>query len=316
VLDADMDFINAVRVVARRQRSGAPTATPVASFFAQIFGFRDFELSAEAVAYIGFSGTLAPGDVDAPIAICRQSLTTDPSDGCESTDPYSCDIGYMLSDGQDKNTAGWTNFSQPCDTADTGDLRDLLTCADSNPYEISLGAPIGATNGVVDAVINHPTNNSLVDCWKHAYYDSDGDGEKDTAIPLDPTNGLPTLLWNLTLPVVNCPEFQVSNCMETCGAVNVNIAWILEKENDPNADAPYKMEDWNMESETNGITRWNSFVAHFNLKTPNGVLATYENGAYKKKSIYFLPDCTPHELKGNTGGHNYGILARFPVLVQ
>ena len=231
-LDANTDFINAVRVVARRQ------TTPAASFFAKLFGFEDFDLSAEAVGYIGFAGTLAPGDVDAPIAICSQSITDNKGDECGGV--YECNIGYMLSDGQDKNTAAWTNFTQPCSTADTGSLRELLTCTKANPNEITLGASIGATNGVVDAVINHPTHESLMDCWKSAYFDSDGDGTKDSLIDTD-GDGWPDRPWNISLPVVNCPSFQVSNCMETCGAVNVNLVWILEKENDINEDAPKKM---------------------------------------------------------------------------
>ena len=314
-LDANTDFINAIRVITRRQ------GTPAASFFARIFGYEGFEMSAEAIGYIGFAGTLAPGEVDAPIAICRQSITDDPNDGCKTDADYDCNMGYMLSDGQDKNTAAWTNFSQPCDTADTTDLRNLLTCADSNPVEINLGGAIGATNGVVDAVINHPVDSSLVNCWKNAQYDSNGDGEKDTPIPLDDRNGLPTRPWNLILPVVNCPSLQVSNCMETCGAVSVNLVWILEKENDIDADAPYKMFNpetntfWENDS-SDGAARWNDFVDTFNLMTPNGQLATVENDGFKKKSIYFLPDCNPHELTGNTGGENFGVLARIPVLVR
>jgi hypothetical protein len=311
-LDADPYFINAVRVVTKRQSS------PVISFFARIFGHQGFQVFTDAVGYIGFAGTLAPGEVDAPIAICSQSLNGNTAaDECESG--YDCNIGYMLSDGQDKNTAAWTNFTQPCSTADTESLRDLLTCTAANPDEIELGGSVGATNGVVDAVINHPTQNNLMHCWKTALYDSNDDGEIDeNDSPIDTDgDGWPDMPWNLTLPTVNCPNLQVSNCMETCGAVNVNIVWILEKENDVDGDAPYKMDKWvEMEDEPDGITRWDSFVTHFKLMTPDGLLATYENGGFKKKSIYFLPDCTPHELKGNTGGHNYGVLARIPVLVE
>ena len=82
------------------------------------------------------------------------------------------------------------------------------------------------------------------------------------------------------------------------------------------------MGDWNADTAadvtdvTDGIQRWDSFVRIFDLRKPDGSLATHENGGFLKKSIYFLPDCTPHELKGTTGGHNYGILARIPVLVK
>jgi hypothetical protein len=112
----------------------------------------------------------------------------------------------------------------------------------------------------------------------------------------------------------------------SCGAVNVNIVWILEKDNKINEDAPRKMFNpltgnlWENNSEDGGV-RWNSFVDEFNLKDPDGQPAYYtedpdDKDGYKKKSIYFMPDCTPHELKGLTGGHNYGVLARIPVLVK
>jgi Flp pilus assembly protein TadG len=305
-LDADLNFINAVRVTARRE------ATPLMFYFAKIFGVQNWSINASAVAYIGFSGTLDPGEVDLPIAICKQSLTGDPSDGCESTTAYECNIGYMLSDGLDKNTAAWTNFSQPCETASTTSMRDLLTCGDANTDPIALGKYMGATNGVVDTLINSPMNPSLVNCWKSAGLDTDGDGWPDQP-------------WNRTLPVVNCPNSHVSNCMESCGAVNVNIVWIIEKENNIDEDAPRKMFHPNGDLLTNdsadGGTRWNSFVDAFGLRDPHGQLAYYtedpsDTDGFKKKSIYFLPDCAPHEIKGDTGGQNFGVLAKVPVLVD
>lgn len=309
-LDQNLNFINAVRVVARRQ------ATPAASFFARIFGFDNFELFREAVAYIGFAGTLAPGEVDLPIAICKQSITGDPAGGCRYNGTFDCNIGYMLSDGQDKNTAAWTNFTQPCETASTPTMRDLLTCTEANPAEINMGAPIGATNGVVDTLIDSKNTPSLMDCWRNATYDPDPDDGIDQSEPLDADgDGYPEKPWNVNLPVVDCPNNQVGNCMDTCGAVNVNILWILRDANKIDDDAPYAMGDWHNDS-SDGITRWNDFVDAFDLMKPDGSLATYENGGFMKKSIYFKPDCSPHELKGNTGGYNYGILARIPVLVK
>lgn len=53
-LDGDPNFINAVRVKTRRQD------TPAASFFAGIFGYQNFSLSTDAVAYIGFAGSVEP----------------------------------------------------------------------------------------------------------------------------------------------------------------------------------------------------------------------------------------------------------------
>jgi hypothetical protein len=34
------------------------------------------------------------------------------------------------------------------------------------------------------------------------------------------------------------------------------------------------------------------------------------------KATYFIPNCTPHIPDGTTGGKNFGVLARIPVLVK
>jgi hypothetical protein len=35
-----------------------------------------------------------------------------------------------------------------------------------------------------------------------------------------------------------------------------------------------------------------------------------------QKTIFILPSCEPHEPSGTTGGENYGVLAKIPVLVK
>ena len=67
-LDENPNFINAVRVRSRRQN------IPIASWFARIFGHDSFEGFAEAVAYIGFAGSLKDSLSNAPIAICKQAI--------------------------------------------------------------------------------------------------------------------------------------------------------------------------------------------------------------------------------------------------
>ena len=140
-LDADPTFINAVRVVARRQ------ASPTASFFARIFGFNNFELSKEAVAYIGFAGSLEPEDAEQPIAICKQSLQDD--DGS-----YTCAAGRMINSGSGTthNSGAWTNFSQePCTTASVPTGRPLV-CGSGNPGTLDLGEGMGTQGGMQDNV--------------------------------------------------------------------------------------------------------------------------------------------------------------------
>lgn len=275
-LDADPDFINAVRVIARRETS------PASSFFARIFNYQSFALQKEAVAYIGFAGTLPPGDVDQPIAICMDSIL--------QNDQYQCNVGRMINSGQNvqsSETGGWTDFNQdnPCQGGtNTNEVEDLV-CGDGNPQTIHLGGDMATNGGNIQTVFD-----SIISCW-----------ESQTG---------KEMLWNLTLPVVTCPGNNVGTCEEVVGAVNVNIVWIIRDENKPNDDAPRKMEDWES-TDLDGMVRWNSFVDHFNLKNVDGTPAPYA-----KKSIYFKPDCNPHIPTGTSGGKNFGVLAKIPVLVK
>jgi hypothetical protein len=59
------------------------------------------------------------------------------------------------------------------------------------------------------------------------------------------------------------------------------------------------------------LDSWNDFASAFELQNVGG-----SNAPYAKKSIYFLPDCSPHDLAGVSGGQNFGVLARIPVLVD
>ena len=292
-IDNDTDFVNAVRVVTRRQ------GTPVASFFATVFGIQSFLVSAEAIAYRGFPGDVESGDLDQPIAICDQAIT--------ANGKVSCNIGRMLNSGSNEathNTAGWTNYSQdPCTTANANDM-DALVCSDGNGTSVSvtLGG-VGATGGVQQS-----TFDAMRQCW----IDS-ANSTTDEGIPNEP--------WNLTLPVVDCPGKNVSNCPKYMGVVEINVIWMTEAGTDPHYDnAPKEMNipatdtseriEWSSSAE-NGYDRWQSFVTKFDLQNVDN-----DPAPYAKKSIYFLPLCSKKTPLGGTGGKNYGILAEIPVLVQ
>ena len=283
-LDSNIDFINAVRVITNR------VDTPAASFFARIFGYESFGLRSEAIAYLGFAGTLTPFVVDQPIAICRESILHDGE--------YSCNVGRMINSGGDvttHQTGGWTSFSQ--DSACTGGTNaqevKSLVCGEGNPDVLRLGEDMATNGGDIQSAFNE-----LISCWE---------AETDKTQP-----------WNMNLPVVSCPSNNVGTCEELRGAVNVNVVWITEAGEDPSYEnAPTQMaglegvvSPWSS-ADPSGENRWNSFVQHFNLKNMDGSPAPYA-----KKSIYFLPDCTPHEPGGVSGGENFGVLAEIPVLVQ
>ena len=305
-------IINAVRVRVAR------SATPVASFFARIFGNDGFTVTASAIAWIGYAADLPPLDYDQPIAICEQSIL--------NNGVYSCNIGRMINSGSNtasSNTAAWTNFSQPCSTAGGSDVPDIISTACSgdgaNADTVFFGAGIGGTGGQVDTALQ-----ALHDCWRNGQNDGvsiDSDG-----------NGIPDQPWKLMLPVIDCPANNVSNCPEVRGAVEVNIVWIQEKQiadskldsTDPNKvpcdTIPCSMAcDSSMDcvngrwSNTDPVarTRWNDFVAAFRLQDATGQPPNPTN-----KAIYFKPSCTPHAPAGTSGGNNFCIRAKIPLLVK
>ncbi len=275
-LDGNPDFINAVRVVARRQNS------PVTTLFAGVLGIDSWAVSTSAVAYIGFAGSSM--HVDQPIAICEEALLNDDGE-------YSCSIGRMINSGQDtqtNQTGGWTSFSQEdaCTGGTNAQEVSSLVCAGGNPEGLQARASMATSGGDIQSAFS-----DLFDCWQ-AQTDQNE-------------------LWNLTLPVVSCPDNNVGPCETLVGAVNLNVVWITGAGADPSyAQAPREMGGWS-NGDSNGTARWNDFVSFFNLKNADGT-----DAPYAKKSIYFLPDCTEHKLVGGPGGENLGLLAKIPVLVE
>jgi Flp pilus assembly protein TadG len=294
-LDLDDAFINAVRVKA--DRSDTP------SFFAKILGFDRFFVSADAVAYIGFAGTLYPLKAVQPIAICKEAITD------SSGKNYSCKYGRMFNSGTSGNTsnsvgtAGWTNFTQPCETVG-GSREDRDLVCRGNPQTVESGYGIGATGGTVI-----PLFDTLYGCWEDTT-------EKNTVM-------------NMTLPVVDCEgQNNMPNCPTVVGVVNLNVLWIEDKAvtNGNNAwqDVPTAMSgegvtSWTCPAESEGFACWTDFVDTYDLKMSDGSTPSlpedYED-MYQQRTIYFFPDCTDHKLTGNTGGENFGILAKIPKLVE
>ena len=282
-LDANPAFINALRVKARRQD------TPSASFFARIFGYENFSLSREAIAYIGFAGTLAPGEADQPIAICRESLLVNGQ--------YTCSIGRMITNHQivaGGESGGWTDFNQdsPCLTGTNAETVRSLICNAGNSDSLILGQSIAMNAGYIQNA-----HGRLRECWLSLT------GE--------------TQPWALTLPVIECPGNNMDSCASVVGAVTVNVVWITPWEDDPSYSwAPWQMENprtgttWSS-NDPDGQVRWNSFVQSFNLQNVDGSPVPYQ-----RRGVYFLPDCNTHQPRGRTGGENFGIMAKIPVLAK
>ena len=343
-LDENVNFINAVRVVAHREN------TPIVTFFARIFGITDTQLSREAVAYIGFAGRLKPQEVDQPIAICEDTLL-DPDDGS-----YNCNIGRMINSGTNETnneTGGWTDFNQegdPCAGGTNAQAVRNLVCAQGNPYTLLLGRNMATSGGEIQVAFD-----DLVDCWNdnsiiNTLTDSDiyewcyesqrysTLAEFIAAQPASIQNAIgdtPNYIrrtWGMTLPVITCPSNNVGTCEIVRGAVEVDVAWINRSQDPqyngvpralfgPNCDTilwdRFGISDGSGTPMPDGtqaerINMWDSFVSDpdLNLQNVDGSFAPYA-----LNSIYFLPNCDVHVPTGVSGGENFGILARIPVLV-
>ena len=301
-LDADPNFINAVRVKVRRQ------TVPAHSFLSKAMGFSNFQMQAEATAYIGFAGSLLEAEADQPIALCEQTLL----DG----DIYRCSTGRMINSGggNTHNTGGWTNFTQePCATASSPTVRPYVGCAPASSPQLEFGEGMGTTGGQIQTVWD-----DFWDCWR-------------TAADISPPDGRPDTIYNLTLPVIDCPGNNVSNCSELVGAVNVNMVWMI-RQTDPNYDwVPLTMDedldgiaDWSCPAGTDPntltdaqfLTCWDDFVTRFNLLNYQDVSVSTFSLSDLNKTMFFLPDCEGHPGTGGTGGRNFGVLAKLPVLVK
>jgi hypothetical protein len=309
-LDADTDLINAVRVTTRRQ------ANPASSFFARIFGFNDFLLSATAVAYLGYVNTINPGEIDIPLAICKETITNNNGD-------LQCNLSRVINSGnqEDSNTGGWTNFSQDteywpegcrnptsAEINGTGQYQDQgsMICGNGNPRPVVIGESMAVFGGAM------PTAFGLfLDCWDEYQANNLADGEIGRFMP---KKGV--------MAVVECGSNNTNGpCpgLPTHPPVSVEIIWVTPR-NWPEPQrwqyAPSQMEDWSYPADpgnTNGQARWESFVDHFQLKNKDGDPAHED---YYPMTIYAKPNCEQVEPMGTGGGSTTGPLALYPKLVN
>ena len=300
-VNRDACDIDSVRVCVERN------ATPVLTFFTKLIGLPPFKPSVCAVAYVGFAGTIQPGKIDWPIAMCYTAVMN------------GCRAGTMIPSGS--NTAAWTNYGQPCDAPAVSDGQSaggmgqvINSCSDAgNTVPLYTGEPMQANGGMLNN-----TFGVTYGCWSSYSFNVPPQFGHGTWTGLlsqlnvnDPYGyNQPTTPWKVRLPVIDCPMNNAgANCGNTAliGAVEVNILWITDQStyHDPDTYAPHAMSKalpdgstltWsgNVASDTpcqicnngscnpcpsdlqlhvdptDGISRWNSFVAAFGIRGPTG----------------------------------------------
>ncbi len=315
VLNADTNFINAVRVVTR---------TSTRSLFANFLGVATSDLSAEAIAYIGFAKELHPRDAEQPIAICQDWLNTNP-----------CNQYRVVPDsGTPNQIARWMTLNQastPSDDISCGEIlrgnQDILS------FETAM---------TITAIASGPFSDFRDQNWdsntRCAMNDSDDDGIRDA--PIDSNNNLiPDRPWILSLPVIDC-----TNTVSTppLGRVMVEILWITPADNPSTlqseicSTAPRRMynsatgSEWTNFS-SDGWLRWHDpvtgFATRFSLRNSSGQILDDCTQPNLQNVMFIKPVCETvngtnrpvRPLTGSTGTTIYGQrgqLAKYPVLVK
>jgi len=323
-LDENTDFINAVKVITRRESTPVVSFLPMLKFLGTIIGHNHFQMQAEAIAYLGFTKDFLELDFDWPVAICEQSLIN------PTTGEWNCTIGRMVGAGDPGNeTGGMTDFSQPCSGGASNPTISQTLPEDcsvdytgGNISPVTVNEDMGLINGQVNDIYK-----SLRNCWAVA---------SGYTKPLE-----------LVLPVVICDENgNVSPCSKLVSAVKVKLIWMSDSNEsikndqmpetyvgiDTDGDGELDIPAW--PSTTDDTTcindcavygtktteyvecYFNCFSEHYNLKKEFGDDAGgYAD--YVQKTYYFMLDCEKMAAPtGTTGSKNYGLIAKIPVLVQ
>jgi len=354
--DGSDPFINAVRVKTWRGNTSVPDATPVTAFFAQIFGIDSFTSGAEATAWLGYASGIAKNEADLPLALCLETVTTEGQfPNCNigrrinsSTALDSSNTGGWTDFSQVSDIYEECKDQCTLGGASTSTVREIYRCDGSiNPSQITFGCPMAAIGGEIATVYA-----DILDCWENNYKGPPGESwhvllpvivcessnvdtcpvvtnaiEVDivfvssggTAKPADAPTSMDGWEWDGSNPdiynkcdpykaQVQSPAKSVADAIAAIAALQ-DIDTIYSGVSDPVAVAG---DRWQGQSNyTSDIARWDCFTDYFQLKNADNSYAPLD-----KKSIYFKPDCSPTKTAGGTGGTNFGILAKRPVLVE
>jgi hypothetical protein len=202
---ADPELVSAVQVAARLD--GVANG-PVPAFFARVIGRNSFTVSASATAYLGWAGTLAPGEIEIPVAIdcCKlrgaecaddycATVSSNPPNPCSLADPQDDGVTSVscleFSATADQN-ACWTAFDGEAPSVNAADLVDIVSSG--NPVQIGGGDPIFVDNGSKANVIKELGDK---------FYGESGYSSPAGTDRYSPFDGRSDS-WVLGLPVVAC----------------------------------------------------------------------------------------------------------------
>jgi hypothetical protein len=231
----DPDAVSAVRVVTRLDDVANG---PVPAFFSRVLGREGFRVGAEAVAYLGYAGGIAPGEVDIPLAVdccklkgpdCRQDYCTtvqsNPPNACALSNPQTDGITNVscleFSATEDQN-ACWTALDTQSSSVSASELRQILS--DGNSVQLSTSDSIFVDNGDKASVVKEMSERFNGE----ASYSGRGSGVDRYA----PYDGVVDS-WVVKIPVVECQSGANCATGSAAGLVGFVCFEIREIETSP-----------------------------------------------------------------------------------
>jgi len=205
------DQVTAAQVVGRLETG---TNQPVPAFFSRIVGRTDFPVRASAIGYLGFAGSIAPGEADLPIAIdccaiagsdCEQdycAAIASPPNPCalESGNAGTGTVSCLEFQSTPEQNACWTAFDDQSPSVNTPDLSDIVENGNSTTVDVS-------DSFFVDNGDKTPVIGDIDDRFQgNGPFSSQGPAGVDRYAP---TNGNVDS-WVVGLPVIECQD--VDHC--------------------------------------------------------------------------------------------------------
>lgn len=264
---------NAVRVVTRKDSTAN---NPVSMSFGRIFR-QNMEVTAEAIAYISWAGSIQENQCVLPIGIpvCNE-------------DPPLCPYPVKFT-ADNSDTATWHTYNIP--NASASVLRDILQSC-SLPETLFAYPPKCPPTAIE---VNNGQINSVLQAMWDIFMDvvnTPGHPERTTVTITHPVTG-----QEVTMPAWRRPILKLS-----CGE-------------GPCEDAPGSIADWKAVQQLwlRGVYCFTIYDMHADgRKDPNGVypLDPNENKGY-------VTGCIDADCTGNFGGGGAGLVrASLPVLVR
>jgi Flp pilus assembly protein TadG len=204
---SDPDVVTGVQVTARLDGTNNSTVPAILS---RIVGRDEFIVSANATAYLGFKGSVSPGEVELPIAIdccqlkgsdCRQDYCT-----TIATPPNACDLVEAQDEGDNtvsclefqstnEQNACWTEFDGDQPGISTASMLDIVETG--NTHEVDTSSKIYLDNGTKVPVIGEINDRFL---GTGGYVGEAGGVDRYAPVHSPPVPDS----WVVSLPVVEC----------------------------------------------------------------------------------------------------------------